>query len=111
MYALQTHRRIFRRWTAGEPPAARARWVALGLIAAALLGLGSARLAAQTAVAGDRPVSYQTMTVAPGDTLWTIAARRYPDADVRQKVFEIERLNGMAGPTIDAGQQLKVPST
>lgn len=111
MYALQTHRRMVRRWTGAAPPGWRARWVVAALIAAALLGLGSARLASETATAGDGPLSYQTMTVAPGDTLWTIATRRYPDADVRQKVFEIERLNGMAGPAIDAGQQLKVPST
>jgi nucleoid-associated protein YgaU len=111
MYVLQTNRRISRRWTAGEPRAWRARWVVLGLGATALLGLGGARLAADALTAGHRPVSYQTVTVARGDTLWAIAARRYPDADVRQKVFEIEKLNGMAGPVIEAGQQLKVPSS
>jgi Tfp pilus assembly protein FimV len=114
MYALQTDRRAPRRWTAGEPLPRRARWIVLaivvGLAAAWMLGLGGDL--GNRVAAGDRPAAgYQTVTVVPGDTLWTIAARRYPQADVRQKVFEIERLNGMAGPTIEAGQQLEVPAS
>ena len=33
-----------------------------------------------------------------------------PGADVRQKVFEIEQLNGLSGPVIEAGQRLRVPA-
>jgi LysM repeat protein len=50
------------------------------------------------------------VTVAAGDTLWSIAARRYPDADPREKVFQIEQLNHLAGPTIVPGERLRVPA-
>ena len=89
----------------------RARWAILAAGAVALLGLGFASEAARSPlVVGETPAASETVTVAPGDTLWGIASRRYPDADVRQKVFEIEQLNDLRGPTIQAGQLLKVPA-
>jgi LysM repeat protein len=89
----------------------RARWAALALGAVLLLGLGYAREAAVSPlVAGRAPVASETVTVAEGDTLWGIASRRYPGADVRQKVFEIEQLNDLSGPTIVTGQRLRVPA-
>ena len=44
-----------------------------------------------------------------GDTIWGIAAQRYPNEDVRVKVGEIEQLNGLGGPELQAGQSLKLP--
>jgi hypothetical protein len=88
----------------------RGRWLIASLVAVVLLGVGYGREAVGSALPGAAvPAASQTVTVAPGDTLWTIASRRYPDADVRQKVFEIEQLNGLSGPTILAGQHLRVP--
>ena len=54
---------------------------------------------------------YEMATVRPGDTLWAIAAERYPNADVRQKVDEIERTNGLSSPVIQPGESLRVPTS
>ena len=60
-------------------------------------------------VGAAQPVATTSIRVEPGDTLWSIAAERYPNDDPRQKVFEIEQLNGLSGPAIEAGQRLRVP--
>src|SRR5215471_1863587 len=112
MYALQTHREHARRWHLKDTLAWRARWALLGLAAAGLLGFGYAREAAGSPVLnGPVPAASETLTVVPGDSLWSIAIERYPDADPRQKVFEIEQLNGLRGPTIMAGQRLRMPAS
>jgi nucleoid-associated protein YgaU len=58
---------------------------------------------------GDGPARYTTVVVQPGDTLWSIAAARYPGDDVRIRVQDIEQANGLAGPAIEVGQTLKLP--
>lgn len=51
-----------------------------------------------------------TVVVQPGDTLWGIATARYPTDDVRVRVDEIERLNGLRSPQIEAGETLLLPA-
>jgi len=51
-----------------------------------------------------------TIVVQPGDTLWSIAAQRYPTDDVRDRVDGIERANGLQSPLIDAGEILRLPA-
>jgi len=51
------------------------------------------------------------LVVRPGDTLWTIAEARYPDADPRIKVEEIERANQLPGPVLQPGQVLRLPAS
>jgi nucleoid-associated protein YgaU len=51
-----------------------------------------------------------TLVVQPGDTLWSIAAQRYPSDDVRARVDDIERANGLQSPVIEAGEILKLPA-
>jgi LysM repeat protein len=58
---------------------------------------------------GSAPVHYTVVVVQPGDTLWAIAAAHYPGDDVRVRVDDIEQANGLAGPTIEVGQTLKLP--
>lgn len=111
MYVLQTHREVSRRWHLADTLAWRARWGIAALVAVALLGVGYAREAAGSSpVSGGPPAGSEVVTVAPGDTLWGIATRRYPEADAREKVFEIEQLNGLSGPTIVVGQRLRTPA-
>src|SRR2546423_3520310 len=115
MYALQSHRHrdhdAVRPWRLAGTLVWRARWVLLAVAAAGLLAVGYAREAAGSPLLGGSvPAAAETVSVAPGDTLWGIARARYPDADTRQKVFEIEQLNGLRGPTIMAGQRLRVPA-
>jgi LysM repeat protein len=51
-----------------------------------------------------------TVVVQPGDTLWAIAATHYPSDDVRSRVDDIERANGLQGPVIQAGETLRLPA-
>ena len=62
------------------------------------------------AVHGQAPAGYQSVTVRPGDTVWSIAAARYPGADTRAKVDEILKANHLGAPTVYPGEQLKVPA-
>jgi nucleoid-associated protein YgaU len=111
MYVVQTRPERVGRWHLRAAPLWRARWALLVAAAAALLVVGYAREAASSPlVSGAMPAAAETVTVTPGDTLWDIASSRYPGADVRQKVFEIEQLNGLSGPAIEAGQRLRVPA-
>jgi predicted Zn-dependent protease len=50
-----------------------------------------------------------TVTVAPGETLWQIAARVDPGADRRALVDQIEALNHLHDGRVVAGQQLRLP--
>jgi LysM repeat protein len=47
--------------------------------------------------------------VRAGDTLWSIAAKRY-SGDPRKAVWEIEQRNGLAGEVIQPGTVLFLPS-
>ncbi len=78
------------------------RWV---LVTGALVG---ASLALARVAAGDTaPV--ERVVVQPGDSLWSIAAARYPSDDPRERVNAIEQLNGLSGPTIVVGETLLLP--
>jgi LysM repeat protein len=79
------------------------RWAAV-LIAVGLVSVGLSKVAL-----GDARVVDATVVVQPGDTLWGIAAARYPADDVRVRVDEIERLNGLHSPEIDVGETLHLP--
>jgi LysM repeat protein len=46
--------------------------------------------------------------VAPGDTLWTIAATNYA-GDPREAIWEIRERNGLEGTLIAPGQRLVLP--
>ena len=82
------------------------RRLAVGVaLLAVVFGLGFAH-----GVQGTAPVEYETVTVQPGDTLWSVAERRYPNEDIRGRVAEIERENGLKDPMLHAGQTLKLRS-
>ena len=77
-----------------------------GAVVVLMLGLGFAH-----GVQGTAPAGYQTVTVQPGDTLWTLAERRYPNEDIRSRVLEIERINGLHDPVLHSGQSLRMPAS
>jgi hypothetical protein len=79
------------------------RW-SLVLVAVATLALGLSKVAL-----GDTPAVVTTVVVEPGDTLWGIAAARYPGDDIRVRIDEIERLNGLHSPQIGVGEVLQLP--
>jgi nucleoid-associated protein YgaU len=103
MYAAGYATRANRSTRPDQPWRHIGRW--LGVIVL-LLGacLGLARVAV-----GDVQAE-ATVVVEPGDTLWSIASSRYPGDDVRARVEEIERLNGLQGPLIEVGETLRMPA-
>jgi nucleoid-associated protein YgaU len=50
----------------------------------------------------------RSYVVRPGDTLWSIAAARYP-GDPRDGIWRIERTNDLAGAAISPGETLVLP--
>jgi LysM repeat protein len=82
--------------------------VVLGLLAAIIVVLSGAGRPSEATGHGPRtqPVS---VTVQTGETLWQLASRVAPQVDPRLVVAEIERLNDLGGPTVYAGQPLRVP--
>ena len=55
------------------------------------------------------PVAGESVTVAAGDTLWSLAERVDPTADPRDVIAAIMTLNGLHSPTIEPGQVLRLP--
>jgi nucleoid-associated protein YgaU len=79
------------------------RWAVVVLAVIAIsLGLSKVALGAAGTVQA-------AVVVQPGDTLWGIAAARYPGDDVRVRVDQIERLNGLRGAEIEVGETLRLP--
>ena len=88
-----------------SPWPARARSAAVLGGAVLALSLGFAKVAE-----GDAPSAYESVTIVTGDTLWAIAVDRYPGADVRAKVWQIEQVNHLQGETLRPGDTIQVPS-
>lgn len=79
---------------------------ALAVIAAVVVMFGAA-----TVATNDDPAAVTTVTVQPGQTLWSIAAEARPDADIRETVDQIIRLNALdGGDALPIGATLAVPS-
>jgi hypothetical protein len=55
------------------------------------------------------PIKPQTVTVQPGDTLWTVAERVAPHTDPRLIVAQIQSANHLRSPQLLTGMQLVVP--
>ena len=51
-----------------------------------------------------------TVTVQPGQSLWTIAGAVDPDRDARDVVADIVQLNNLSAGSVLPGQQLFVPT-
>lgn len=88
---------------------ARGRRVVAILASALLLTMMSAVNALQ-ASAHDTAPATRTVTVAPGQTLWSLALSVAPGSDPRETVYLIEQLNGMTDSALVDGQRLVVPS-
>ncbi len=87
--------------------AAAAALPAVLVLSLAIIG-GGAALASRDA--GAPADSFTTITVSSGESLWSIAQEVAPNADPRDVVDAIVRLNALDGVTIAAGQRLAIPS-
>lgn len=91
---------------------ARGRRALAALVAAPVLVLAALGVVqASSAIAGQEaaPVSYESVVVQPGETLWSIAEAVAPGVDPREVVADIQRLNAVGG-AIQPGQQLDIPA-
>lgn len=93
---------------------ARGRRVLLALAAAPIVaGVALSVFAGGSAIAsGERgePVSFETVTVLPGDTLWSIASEAAPGVDPRNVIDEIKRLNNLSSGAIQVGDDIAIPT-
>ena len=79
-------------------------------VALAALGLAVTLPALAGTVHAAPPVSYATVTVRPGDSLWAIASSRTaPGGDVQATVDQIVGANHLASVNVQAGQRLRIP--
>lgn len=87
----------------------RGRFLAVVVLALALLAgvsLGRVAISAEPSGATAAP---STTVVQPGDTLWSLSRRVAPDHDPRQVVLSLQQLNGLPGGEIRPGQVLILP--
>ena len=83
--------------------------VVLAALAALLVGGVTLGHAPSQASGRVHHVAPRTITVAPGETLWTVAERIAPHVDPRLVVAQIQSLNHLRSPQLLAGMQLVVP--
>jgi LysM repeat protein len=81
-------------------------FVVLSLTVVMAAGFASQSGAGQVE-AGTAP-SYEIVVVAPGETLWSVAAA-YASGDVQGLVNDIREANSLTGFDLQAGQKLRVP--
>lgn len=77
----------------------------LAVVAGLTLGHGSS-------LASDKHqrATQHTLIVQPGESLWTVANRVAPHSDPRAVVADIETLNHLSTPSVEAGERLIVPT-
>lgn len=78
------------------------------LAVVAVLMIAVSGLATATGEAGPAP-EVRTVTVAPGDTLYGLAADIAEPGQIRDTVAEIKRLNSMSGSSLQVGDKVALP--
>jgi LysM repeat protein len=73
-----------------------------------VLVAGFASRSGANQVASSSAPTFTTVVVAPGETLWSVAAA-YATGDVRGMVSDIREANNLKGFDLQAGQKLRVP--
>jgi hypothetical protein len=80
--------------------------LSLAVVLASVFGL---KAGAGTPDQVGAPTSFIQVTVAPGDTLWSLASRMADGGDVRALVDEIASVNSLSTVEVQAGQKLRIP--
>ena len=80
--------------------------LSLAVVLASAFGLSAG---AGTSDSVGAPTSFIEVTVAPGDTLWSLATRMASGSDVRAMVDEIASVNALASVDLQAGQKVRIP--
>ena len=82
--------------------------VVLSLAVVMVAGFAATSGANQEAPVATAAPSYSVVVVAPGETLWSVAAA-YATGDVQGFINEIREINNLKGFDLQAGQKLRVP--
>ena len=82
--------------------------VVLSLAVVMVAGSAATSGANQEAPVATAAPSYSVVVVAPGETLWSVAAA-YATGDVQGFINEIREVNNLKGYDLQAGQKLRVP--
>ncbi len=76
------------------------------VLAAVLFGTQSGGAVASEAAGA---AEFETVTIAHGESLWSVAERLVPNADPRDVVLDILTLNGLSSAQVQPGQVLALP--
>ena len=71
--------------------------------------LSTAKINGSSDVAGNSAKSYIVVTVASGETLWSLASQMADGGDVQTLVAEIASANSLDSADLTAGQKLRIP--
>ncbi len=71
--------------------------------------LSAAKISGSSDVAGSAAKSYIVVTVASGETLWSLASAMADGGDVQALVAEIASANSLDSADLTAGQKLRIP--
>ena len=82
--------------------------VVLSLAVVMVAGFAATSGANQEAPVKSSAPSYSVVVVAPGETLWSVAAA-YASGDVQGFINEIREINNLKGYDLQAGQKIRVP--
>ena len=82
--------------------------VVLSLAVVMVAGFAATSGANQEGPKTSAPATYSVVVVAPGETLWSVAAA-YASGDVQGFINEIREINNLKGYDLQAGQRLRVP--
>lgn len=97
----------------------RGRLVLLGLPAVAVLAAAAAGLVlllgvmtnqAQASAQEQPGVKAEEITVAPGETLWSVAAAADSEAEIQETIARIAELNELGSSELQPGQTLHIPA-
>lgn len=84
--------------------------VALPIVVAVVIAVLSGGTALASLDEGGVPVTFETIDVMPGDTLWSLAGEIAPAADPRDVIDAIVSLNALPSSAIVPGQTLSIPA-
>ena len=79
--------------------------LSLAIVAASVAG---GQAGASTSAKASAPHSFITVTVAPGDTVWSLA-NRVGEGDAGALVAAIIEINGLGNGDLTAGQKIRIP--
>jgi LysM repeat protein len=80
--------------------------LSLATVAASVAG---GQAGASTATKSSAPHSFITVTVAPGDTVWSLANRVGDGSDAGALVASIIEINSLGNGDLAAGQKIRIP--